>query len=336
MMDVELTKDEYARIRSELDMRPFVTPTLGILLLDALLLIGITSLLRSGSGAAFMLAQLLLVVVFFNSFSILHECGHGSASGHRWLNTLLGHYASTFCFIPYFPWKYIHQKHHAWTGNLERDPVLKSLRAWRSHGVPRIVRWSWRSWIPLGALLQHVVYATYPQVMWRAGEATREKLVRNIVSLLWIPTAWTLLHAWLPDVVSFSNLAPAFVLFLVAEELVNIPHHVDMSTFDSKLPIWQQYRATRSCYYPRGVSELLVLNFNFHIEHHLFPALPWYRLRRAREIVRAALGERYQQAIGIAWNIEHRTRDLQSIVDRYDGDGQLVASVEKVPAEPAS
>jgi fatty acid desaturase len=109
-----------------------------------------------------------------------------------------------------------------------------------------------------------------------------------------------------------------------------------MSTFDSKLPIWHQYRATRSCYYPRGVSELFVLNFNFHIEHHLFPALPWYRLRRARELVRSALGERYQEAIGIAWNIEHRTRDLQSIVDRYATGDRPVAPAKEVPVEPAT
>jgi fatty acid desaturase len=313
-----LGREDYMRLRTQLDQAPSVGPTLAILTLDVGLVAIVAHLLRQPGLLPFVAAQLLLPVVFFNSFSILHECGHGSASRSAWLNVLLGHYASTFCFIPYYPWKYIHLKHHSWTGNLERDPVLKSLRAWRDRGVPWFVRASWRTWIPMGALLQHVVYLTYPIAMSRAGEMTRPKLVRSLVSLLWMPAGIVGLHLLAPDIVRFSNIAPAVGLYLVAEELVNIPHHVDMSTFETKLPAWEQHRATRSCYYPRGVSELLVLNFNFHIEHHLFPSLPWYRLRKARDLVRAQLGDDYQEAIGIRWNLMHRKIPLQRIVDGYE------------------
>jgi fatty acid desaturase len=138
-----------------------------------------------------------------------------------------------------------------------------------------------------------------------------------LASLLWLPLGYAALHHLFPDVVRFGSVAPAFFLFLVAEELVNIPHHVGMATYEDKLPIWHQYRATRSCYYPRGVSELLVLNFNFHIEHHLFPNLPWYRLRGARDVIRARLAGQYQEAVGIGWNVAHRSIDLQAIVDRH-------------------
>jgi fatty acid desaturase len=232
-------------------------------------------------------------------------------------NALLGHWASTFCFIPYYPWKYIHQKHHAWTGNLERDPVLKSLRRWRDGGVPPLVAVSWRSWVPLGALLQHVVYWSYPIVMFRGGEMTRAKLLRTAASFAWLALAYGLLIHYAPVLAAPSSFALAFLLYLVAEELVNIPHHADVSTAEGKLPIWGQHRATRSCYYPRGVSELLVLNFNFHTEHHLFPSLPWYRLRKARSLVKEALGAEYQEAVGIRWNLEGRGRSLDSIVARY-------------------
>jgi fatty acid desaturase len=317
MNEMSISKEQYTQMRSELNTDPSFAPTFAILLFDIGLLTAAVALIRSGNTLAFAGSQVLLAVVFFNSFSILHECGHGSASRHAWINTLVGHYASTFCFIPFYPWKYIHQKHHAWTGNLERDPVLKSLRTWRRTGVPQLVRLCWSSWIPLGALLQHVVYATYPIVMWREGAMTRTKALRTLASLLWLPLGYAALHHLFPDVVRFGSVAPAFFLFLVAEELVNIPHHVGMATYEDKLPIWHQYRATRSCYYPRGVSELLVLNFNFHIEHHLFPNLPWYRLRGARDVIRARLAGQYQEAVGIGWNVAHRSIDLQAIVDRH-------------------
>jgi omega-6 fatty acid desaturase (delta-12 desaturase) len=309
-------KKAYVQIRTQLDMAPRVGPTLGIMLLDVGLLACVVRLLRNGDAVSFVAAQLLLVVVFFNSFSILHECGHGSASSQRWFNTLVGHYTSLFCFIPYYPWKYIHQQHHVWAGNLERDPVLKSLRSWQQHGVPWLVRAAWQTWVPLGALLQHGVYLIYPWIAWRSGQMSRKRLVHCAVSLIWMPIGIMCLQRLAPDVVRLSNCWLAIVLFLVAEELVNIPHHIDRSTFHTKLPVWDQHRATRSCYYPWGVSELLVLNFNFHIEHHLFPVLPWYRLRHARKLIRETLGDSYQEAIGIRWNLTHRQQDLQSIVSR--------------------
>jgi len=314
---VGLDKHGYQRVRSALAFNPSFLPTLCILVMDAMILAAVAMLLRQDSTPAFLFSQVLLAVVFFNCFSVLHECGHGTASRFRWVNTLVGHLASTFCFIPYYPWKYIHLKHHTWTGSIDRDPVLRSLQRWRNSGVPRIVRFAWWTWIPLAALLQHFVYLTYPYVMWRSGEMTRIKLARTLCSVLWLPAGYACLAIVAPDLVAPRNWLLAVALFLIAEELVNIPHHVDMSAFDTKLPIWEQYRATRSCYYPLGVSELLVLNFNFHTEHHLFPSLPWYRLRGARKLLKQALGERYQEAIGIAWNIEHRKRDLQSIIDRY-------------------
>jgi omega-6 fatty acid desaturase (delta-12 desaturase) len=167
-----------------------------------------------------------------------------------------------------------------------------------------------------------VVYLSYPLVMWRAGEMSARKAVRSVASLLWLAAAYALLNALVPEL-SWSNVILAIVIYLVVEELVNLPHHVDMSTFEHKLPLWEQHRATRSCYYPPVVSELLVLNFNFHIEHHWYPTLPWYRLRKARALVRSALGEAYEEAVGIAWNLKHRTRDLQAIVDAYGAQKPL-------------
>lgn len=308
-------KRDYQQLRAGLTFTPALVPTLAVLTLDAGLLLLAAHLLAVESVASWLLAQVLLAIVFFHAFAVLHECGHGTVSKRRWVNTLIGHLTSGFCFIPYFPWKYIHQKHHAWAGSIEHDPVLKALRSWRGRKVPWIVRAAWWSWIPLGALVQHLVYLTYPLAMWRAGELTPAKALRTVGSLVWLALS-PLASWWLaPDLVRPQNVLPAIALFLVMEELVNVPHHVDVSTFDTRLALWEQHRATRSCYYPAGLSELLVLNFNFHIEHHLFPDLPWHRLRYARRLVKDALGPSYREAVGIAWNIENRRRDLQRIVD---------------------
>ncbi len=310
-----LDRTTYLALRDRLDFSRKFGPTIAVLLFDAgLLSLGVW-LIQAGGAVGHALSQVLFAVVFFNSFSILHECGHGSASPSKAFNTLVGHYVSLLCFIPYFPWVYIHRQHHAWAGNIDRDPVLKSLKRWGERGgVPWPVRIAWRSWIPLGAFLQHVVYLSYPLEMVKSGEMTRGKAVRCAASVALLPTAYVALAFMFPEAAHPLNYVPALLLFLIAEELVNLPHHADMSTVKTKLPVWEQPRATRSCYYPRGISELCVLNFNFHIEHHLFPSLPWFRLRRARALVRDALGDDYTEAVGVSWNVSRRGRSIETVV----------------------
>lgn len=309
-----LSKQEYLQLRAALTFEPSVLPTVAILIMDGCALWAATHLLQSPGILAYLGSQLLLAMVYFNMFVVLHECGHGSVSKSRLLNVILGHIASVFCAIPFYPWRYIHQKHHAFAGCIDHDPVLSSIRGWKYDGVPPIVRFGWRSWVPLAALAQQTVYWRYPLVMRRSGELSRTKLIRCTASIAWLFVAYACLATFGGELVSFANLWLSVVLFLGIVELVNIPHHTDVSTFDARLPVWEQYKATRSCYYPRGCSELLVLNFNFHTEHHLFPTLPWFRLRRARDLVRQRLGGSYREAVGIGWNLENRQRDLQSIV----------------------
>jgi len=118
---------------------------------------------------------------------------------------------------------------------------------------------------------------------------------------------------------ALSRLWPSFVIYLVGVELVNFPHHLDMPTVDpqsskQRLYVWEQQATTRSCRYPGILSELLVLNFNLHTEHHLFPALPWFRLKHARELIKPALQPGYNEVHGIGWNYVMRTGDLDHIV----------------------
>lgn len=312
-----LDKAAYVAIRDQLSFDPNRLVVAAILALNVSLgALGIW-LLSLGTTPAYLLSQLIFPVVFFQAFSLLHECGHGNCTSSAWLNTLIGHYASPLCFLPYFPWKFHHALHHAWSGNLEKDPSLKLLRAWRtSHRVPLLIRIAWRSWIPLAGAVNHLVFWSYPIAVWRNGPANQ--LLRCTVSVLWVAAVYAGVHYAWPEIFSFGNFALAILIYLVAVELVNLPHHADQPTTSGKLALWQQAYSTRSCYYPRLISELLVLNFNFHIEHHLFPTLPWYRLRQARTLIKPALGDGYEEAFGVQWNLENRSKDITHVLRAHE------------------
>jgi omega-6 fatty acid desaturase (delta-12 desaturase) len=132
-------------------------------------------------------------------------------------------------------------------------------------------------------------------------------------SVLLLPISYLGLHWLWPEFIQLRNFALAFAIYLFAEELVNFPHHSDLFKFSQRLPPWEQWKASRSCDYPWLISELLVLNFNYHTEHHLYPSLPWYRLRTARTLLRPALGSGYIESRGVGWNVVHRSNDIERV-----------------------
>lgn len=59
--------------------------------------------------------------MFWALFVIGHDCGHGSFSPYRWLNSLVGHISHTLILVPYHGWRISHRRHHANTGNIDHD-----------------------------------------------------------------------------------------------------------------------------------------------------------------------------------------------------------------------
>ncbi len=334
-MEASLTKQGYRELRAKLEFRQRFVPNALVLLIDlgliwvAFQMAALSTTLGAAPGwAVYLVAQLLFVVVFFHGFALLHECGHGSCSNNETINTIVGHITSLFCFMPYYPWKYIHAEHHTWAGNVHRDPTLRLVRDYEASQKVKnwAIRVAWRTWVPLLALFQHVVFWTYPWMLYREGRLRGKRLWRSIASIALLGGSYAALALWGPSWMQLQYFWPALVIYLMVVELINFPHHMGTRLFsnsdhDSKLPLWKHNEVTRSCYYPPGIADLLLLNFNFHTEHHLFPDLPWFRLGRARRLTKEALGEEYCETIGINWNLENRAKDATQVflTDRQGG-----------------
>lgn len=305
-----LSRADYAALRAQLDFRASWSGALATLALHAgTVLVGgwcvlSESLIITGIG------QLLLGIAAFQAFAILHDCGHDSFTANRTVNVLIGHVVSTFCFMPFYSWRYVHQQHHVWAGNFTEDPASVVVQRWRERGaIPFVPRFVWRTWIPLIAVQQQLTLATYPLRMLRHGRLNRGKAIRASISVAYLVGSWVLVVLVLP---TSLNIWPAIVVYLLLTELINVPHHVDRPTHDGRLPARAQGNTARSCLYPRGVSELVALNFNLHIEHHVFPDLPWYRLWHARSLLRPVIAD-YEESGGLSWVFKARRMPLERV-----------------------
>jgi len=308
-----LTEEEYRAVRAQLDFRPSPWLAAATVAMNLATLAAGIALLQVPGPAAYLGAQVVLAIGFFQAFAILHECGHGSFSRNLVVDTVVGHVASLFCFIPFQSWKYIHQQHHVWAGHFEMDPGVRGLHLWRASGrVPLVARLAWRSWLPIVALMQIANFWSYPLRMKGPGQGRRRLRCALSVMVLFAGLAGLGAAVVLSGIVFRIGLAVGLYLFVT--ELVNLPHHADFPTHARKLALREQAAIARSCAYPPVVSELLMLNFNFHLEHHMLPQLPWYRIRAARRVVKPLLGERYHEDIAMGWNLSQRTRDIRDVM----------------------
>ena len=220
-------------------------------------------------------------------YVIGHECGHGSFSTHRRLDTLVGHVMLTPFLYPFHAWRLLHNRHHANTNSIENDIDWRPLPAvvyrklpWRPRNVYRLIRtvfwWA-------GTLHQWAVMA-FDLTQFREGRERRQVRASIVTVVLWaavfVPALiastglWGVVKYWL-------------VPWLIAHgwfSTITLTHHTHpMVPFLDRRrwsPVAANLTMTMYCRYPRWM-EFLGHDINVHVPHHVAPSIPYYHLRRA-------------------------------------------------------
>lgn len=204
-----------------------------------------------------------------------HEAVHGVLSRDKVRNRLFG----IVCAIPvlqnFSAYKVLHLRHHNHLGH-EGDP---------DH-YDNYSRWTWMvfsmHWLRL--MVGYPVYIVMiPILGYRDGtQSDRCWIVAEILVLfavlgsIWSVTPWhVILNAWL-------------IPMIIINTMVNI-RGMSQHTFleEPEDPV----RGTRSIL-TNPITEFFMCNENYHPEHHLFPRVPWYNLKRLHGELKEQLGER--------------------------------------------
>lgn len=229
----------------------------------------------------------IIPLFMFRQFSILHEAVHGLSHPNAKVNQLFGIVAGAFCLTPYTVWKMAHLKHHYWTGNLEQDPTFAILKTFgqSSPFKKKLIESTWRVGFPLLACLQHLGF-------WIFG-LQNIKSIEIILSLA-LPVIF---YSALVSQLTWINLAicaiGTLIYFRIYEDMI-IPQHVGLYSDnepDHHPPAWEQIPITRTWYLNPFLEKHVVLNMNYHTEHHLFPDLPWHQLDQAHKLLQADTNE---------------------------------------------
>lgn len=256
----------------------------------------------------------LIAILMFRNFSMMHDAVHSCVSKNKSLNTFSGMFAGAFSLLPYESWREIHLEHHFWSGNIEKDPVMALVRTFPKWTVPTksSITWAWKLWFPILACLQYGVFWYHCSLKLKSHSRSPKHLLSYFLPLL----LWSMILAISPASLVFSVLLPAVFLYLLAVEVVNFPHHLGLPQHEGekKIAVWNQHQTARSCIYPKWFAELVVLNFNYHIEHHMFPDAPWYKLPSLHLMIKDQLAEDYNSDPQFEWILRNRKKDMRSVL----------------------
>lgn len=209
--------------------------------------LAVASGLAWGGGAAMALGGYL-------AFTPMHDAAHRSVARRAWVNEVVGRLAAVTLFGPFPAFRYVHLEHHKHTNDPARDPDYWSGLA---------PAWA----LPLRWMTQDLHY----YVTWLRAGRPRGELVETIATFVLyaaasaglIATGWgSVVLAW----VVASRVAMALLAFGF-DYLPHRPHQVTNKE--------DRYRATsvRLGWF----WQVVLLNQNLHLLHHLNPAVPFYR-----------------------------------------------------------
>lgn len=201
-------------------------------------------------------------VAMFAMFTVLHDAAHHSISKADWVNELLGRLSMPFVVVygSFGLFRFIHIEHHRNTNEaMGIDPD-----AWTSAGPAwqQPLRWMTLDLWYVAFYAQHVKHRPKNEVLETAAIAAFVA-----IGFAWLCVAgywfWPLMTFLLPQRIAITLLAWWFDW---------LPHHGLSATAREN-----RFQATRNRVSMEWLFTPVMLSQNYHLVHHLYPSIPFYR-----------------------------------------------------------
>jgi len=201
-----------------------------------------------------------------------HECGHGTAFRTRWMNELV-YQIACFCMIrdPHC-WKFSHARHHSDTIIVGRDPEIAIMRPTEILKLAANLIGLVDVRDGLTRMAAHAAGRILPDEATYLPETSHASVIRTA-------RVWVLIYAaTIALAIAMGSILPLMLIGL--PRLYGCWHMVMCG--------WLQHggladnvtdhRLNSRTVLMNPVSRFIYWNMNYHVEHHMFPLVPYYRL----------------------------------------------------------
>ncbi len=268
------------------------------------------------------LAKLGLAAVISLAFSVLgvlgHEILHGSVVERLWLRRCLG----TLCLAPLGIgpafWTIWHNIHHANTQHPGKDPdswgSIDSIPTDRTMGFLRRFANARSALFPF-FLATGVTAHAVALLFFTQKQMTRQQRAVTLSEFVLLWAFWLSLGIWLGWMnFLFVFVVPLLLANLIINSIVATNHFLNPLD-ETGDPLASSLTVTMNPWIER-----LLLNFNYHTEHHLFPRMsPKYAPQVAR-LLKETWPDRYHQmphgkALWAVWRTPRAYHGLVQLID---------------------
>ncbi len=194
------------------------------------------------------------LLIFYVLGTVLHDAAHGVAHRSRWMNEWIGITAALLQGFALPIFRRTHNQHHANTNDPKKDPdyyVSTGGGLWTM---------SFRFAHHELFFFKHKLYQKNDLLVWGL---TRVLQIAMLVTVWKMGIMIELCNLWLTPALICGHLLVLFFDY--------IPHRPFVDT--------ARWRDTRV--YPGTWTNIVLLGQNYHLVHHLWPTVPWYRYQQA-------------------------------------------------------
>ncbi|HEY3767878.1 MAG TPA: fatty acid desaturase family protein [Candidatus Angelobacter sp.] len=235
-------------------------------------------------------------VPFFGIYGVLygsasdsrwHECGHGTAFKTRWLNDLVYHIACFMILHEPVIWRWSHSRHHTDTIIVGRDPEITSPRPPDVVGMVLNLFALKSGAKAFGKLLLHSIGELNAEEKTFVPEIEQHKVY--MVARLYV-TIFVAVVLWC---IASRSILPAMFIGLPTfygawlKMILGLTQHagLDEDVLD--------HRLNSRTVYLNPILRFMYWNMNYHVEHHMFPMVPYHALPKLHEAVKDDCPEPY-------------------------------------------
>ena len=217
------------------------------------------------------------------SYAASHECAHGTAFKTRWLNELVFWITSVIFIEEPLYRRYSHTSHHTHTWFNGKD-------AQKIYGNP--LSW-WTSISQTSGLAMPIVslWTLGRVAIGRVNEVEREftpasEIRKMIINARWMLSIYSGLVLWAVLLQTTTPFVYFFIPRVLGGWLVNRYINTQHMCMDEDVEDHRYSSNTIRC---GPLGRLLYWNMNYHVEHHIFPTVPFHALAKLRDEIRSEL-----------------------------------------------
>jgi fatty acid desaturase len=209
-----------------------------------------------------------------------HEAGHGTAFKTRWMNDVVYQIASFMIMRNPATWRWSHARHHTDTIVVGRDPEIAVMRP------PDLVRVVLNFfgvvdvWNYMTGMLRNAAGIVSDAEKSFIPEQERHKVVRAARVHLAIYVATVALALWM------SSWLPLMIVGL--PRMYGAWHGVlcGLLQHGGLADNVTDHRLNSRTVLMNPISRFIYWNMNYHVEHHMFPMVPYHALPKLHELIK--------------------------------------------------